>query len=162
MKRILTTLLALTLLLSFSACGGEQYANDKTVASLAGTAQTALNDGVIYLPADGGYLSDYFTKPDYVTEEVIFFAAETNNLNEFGIYKVTDGNAKAMETILKNYLKESLEKNQTWYDSYIPEETPKIRDAEVKVFGNYVVYTILNTEDRATVFDSVKSALTAE
>ena len=162
MKRILITLLSVVLLLSLISCNTQKYRDDQAVAELAGKAVTALNDGVTYLPADSGYLSDYLTKPDYVTEEIIFFATETNNLNEFGIFHVQDGNAEAMKELLKGYLKQSLEKNQTWYDSYIPEETPKLRDAEVQVYGNYVVYAILGTDDRATLFDSIKDTLSTD
>lgn len=162
MKRMIAAMLSLVLLLSFAACKKEVYADNIKATDLADHAVTALNDGVTYLPADSGYLDDYFTAPDYVTESVIYFASDTNNLNELGIYRVSEGNAEKMETVLKDYLKSSLEKNQSWYDSYIPEETPKLRDAEVKVFGNYVVYAIFDAKDRTTVFDSIKGKLTAE
>ena len=54
------------------------------------------------------------------------------------------------------------ERIETWYDSYIAQETPKLRDAEVKVFGNYAVYAIASKEDRAAFFDAVENALRVE
>ena len=64
-----------------------------------------------------------------------------------------------MAKLLRDYLAQAYEDNRVWYDSYMPEETPKLRDAEVKVFGNYVVYAIYSSADKATLFDAVKAAL---
>ena len=163
MKRIFLTLLSLTLLCSLISCGNStNYVDDVSVTTLADGAIAALNDNTDYRTAENGFFDDYFTLPEYVTESTARFAADTNNLNEFGIFHVQVGNANAMKDILKTYLSDCLEQNQTWYDSYIPQETPKLRDAEVKVFGNYAVYAIASKDDRATFFDAVKKALKAE
>lgn len=158
MKKIITVLLALSLLLLTVACNNTAYKNDVTAEALAETAITALNDGKEYSTADADFLDSYFTKPAYVTESVIRFSTDGNDLNEFGIYHVTDGNAEAMKSYLSKYLTD-------FYDlynaNYLPEETPKLRDAEVKVFGNYVVYAMLNDTDRATFFGAVENALKA-
>ena len=156
MKKILTSLLVLSLLLLAVGCGSTTYKNDVAVNTLADTAITALNDGKEYSTAEADFLDSYFTKPDYVTESVIRFSTDGNDLNEFGIYHVTDGNAEAMKTHLSKYVTD-------FYDlynaNYLPEETPKLRDAEVKVFGNYVVYAMLNDTDRATLFTAIEQAL---
>ena len=96
------------------------------------------------------------TKIEMSPEGVYFFDPA---VIVFGFFHVTDGNADSMEALLKDYLTRSYEKNQSWYDSYIPKEIPKLRDAEVKVFGNYVIYTICSKEDRAAVFSAVADLL---
>ncbi len=158
MKKILTALLALSLLLLAVGCNATTYQNDVPVSTLADTVITALNDGKDYSAAEDDFLDSYFAKPDYVTESVIRFSTDGNDLNEFGIYHVTDGNADAMKALLSKYLTD-------FYDlynaNYLPEETPKLRDAEVKVFGNYVVYAMLNDTDRTTLFDAIENALKA-
>ena len=158
MKRILSILTCLALLFSFSACKSNSYRDDLSVNALSGTIIASLGD-TDYSTADDGFLDDYFQTPDYVKESIICFATEGNNLNEFGIYHVTDGNAAQMKSVLEKYLTDSYVKNQSWYDSYIPEETPKLRDAEVKVFGNYVVYAIFSQEGRTAVFATVEEML---
>ncbi len=156
MKRILTALLATLLLFSLASCTETSYKNDVPVASLADTAVSALNDGKQYSTADADFLDSYFAKPDYVTESVIRFSTDGNDLNEFGVYHVTDGNTDAMKAALSDYLTEFYE---LYNANYLPEETPKLRDAEVKVFGNYVVYAMLNDTDRANLFASIENAL---
>ncbi|MBQ5772489.1 MAG: DUF4358 domain-containing protein, partial [Clostridia bacterium] len=119
----------------------------------------AIGDPEDYSTAEEGYLDDYFTVPSYVTSYTLCFATDGNNLDEIGIYQVSDGNADAMKDVLEKYLDDSLAQNQTWYESYIPKEVPKLRDAEVKVFGNYVVFAICSKEDRAAVFSAVADLL---
>lgn len=159
--RILTLSLALTLLLALalSACAAPSYKNDLPTATLGSAAVAAIGGPEDYSTAEEGYLDDYFTTPSYVTAYTLCFATDGNNLDEIGIYQVTDGNANAMKTVLEDYLEDSLERNQGWYKEYIPKEIPKLRDAEVKVFGNYVIYAICSKEDRAAVFSAVADLL---
>ena len=124
----------------------------KDMPGLEGTADPELEIGAVH----------YDSRK--VTEGSLFvaitgFATDGNNLDEIGIYQVTDGNANAMKTVLEDYLEDSLARNQSWYESYIPKEIPKLRDAEVKVFGNYVIYAICSKEDRAAVFSAVADLL---
>lgn len=159
MKRIILCTLACLLLFSLASCQNTNYRNDAKVSDLAVTATDSLKDGVEYRTADEGYLDDYFETPAYVLSYTVRFAADTNNLNEIGIYHVEDGKADEMAKLLEDYLSDQLARNQTWYDSYIPQEVPKLRDAQVKVFGNYAVYVILNQKDRSTALDAIESAL---
>ena len=159
MKKITLVLLSLLLLVSALSCASAKYVDDKSVSDLASAAFAKVNDSIPYSVAEKGFLDDYFETPSYVTDSMIQFATDGNNLNEFGFYHVTDGNTAAMEALLKDYLKRSYEKNQAWYDSYIPAETPKLRDAQVKVFGNYVVYAIASEKDRNAMCDAVDEIL---
>ena len=158
MKKIILLLLAIVMTVSVASCSAS-YSNDKSTAEIANETIAKLNDGNTYLVADGVYLDDYIQIPSYVVESEIRFCSQGHNLNEFGFFKVTDGKAVEMASLLKEYLKKSLEKNESWYNSYIPEETPKLRDAQVKTFGNYVVYAIANKEDRNAIFAAAESFL---
>ena len=163
MKKILLAILSLALLCSMISCKeSANYADNKPVADLADLATKALGDNISYLTAEDGFFDDYFAMPTYVTEGTARFAPDTNNLNEFGVFHVEAGKANDMKDVLKEYLSECLERNQSWYDSYIAQETPKLRDAEVMVFGNYAVYAIASKEDRAAFFDAVENALKVE
>ncbi|MBQ9784363.1 MAG: DUF4358 domain-containing protein [Clostridia bacterium] len=163
MKR---TLIACLLFISLSliSCGTREYRDDVDATALAERVTEELNEDtdlpLRYVKDDTGLLDDYFKAPDYITDHAILYAVSTNNINELGIYRVKEGHARELAALLKtDYLQASLEKNGAWYDSYIPMETPKLRDAEVRVYGNYVVYAILNAKDRETAFDTVEDLL---
>ena len=163
MKKILCLLLALlTLALPLTACSKQyaEFADDVSVKDLMDEIKSNLTGTLPeYSVADKGYLDDYFAIPDYVTDHAIHFSTAGNDLDEIGVFHVTEGNAEDLAEKLEVYLKNSYEQNKDWYDSYMPEETPKLRDAEVKVFGNYVVYAILSDADCTAAFDAAEQAL---
>lgn len=160
MKKILClTFTLLILALPLTACA-KSYADDISAEVLSNAIVINLTGTIPdYSLADEGYLDDYITLPDYVTDQRICFSTEGNNLDEFGVFHVTEGNAEDLADKLESYLKTSYEQNKDWYDSYMPEETPKLRDAGVKVFGNYVVYVILSEADCNAAFDAIEKEL---
>ena len=62
----------------------------------------------------------------------------------------------AVEAAVKDYL---AQRNEEWTGRYLVEEYPKLRDAEYKVFGRYVVYGILSEADKTALFDAVADTL---
>ena len=163
MKKATVCLLGILLLASLISCAGESYRDDLPTAALAEQVRAALPQKNDYVTDDSGFTEDYFTLSDSVYEHTVLYARQTNNLDEFGIYHVKKEDAKELARQLReDYLAASLERNRDWYDSYIPTETPKLRDAEVRVYGSYVVYAILDKEGRTTLFDAVERALRVE
>ncbi|MBQ7335152.1 MAG: DUF4358 domain-containing protein [Clostridia bacterium] len=160
-KRIFSVLLCIAALLSFASCG-TKYADNVSVDTLADKVVTALGSATVYVDDKSNLSNDYFKMPDTVTASVVRLAQNsTENLNEFGIYHVTNGKADEFEDVLEDYLEARYEQNASWYQDYIPNEAPKLRDAEVEVFGNYVVYAIFDRNSRDIVFDTVKENLKA-
>lgn len=157
MKKILAFLLLATLLLG-SCAAQNQYVDDYSVKALAQKGMDSLTERKEFTSADKSYLDDWFTCPDYVRDSIIYFATDANNHDQFGIYHVTEGNAKAMATLLADYLDDCYENYNNLYN---PEELPKIRDAQVKVYGNYVVYAVFDEADRTAFLSAVDNALTA-
>ena len=161
MKRIFTILTALLLLCALSACmQAHSFTDTVMISKIAEEVLDELDSPHLFLTDNTGFTDEYFTMPDYVTEHAVLYTGETETIDEFGIFHVTSGNASAMEALLRErYLTPCYEKNREFYNSYIPNETSKLRDAEVKVFGNYVVYAIMNTQDRNTLFNAVQDEL---
>lgn len=162
MKQIFCFFLLTALLLSLCACADTLYSDQLSAETLGRDLLTVLNAEDGYRLAEEDALSDYFEIPDYVTDHAVYFRSDRNNLDEFGIFRVQDGRAREMSSLLSDYLDRSLQENRAWYDSYIPAETPKLRDAEVRTFGNYAVYGILSGEDRARLFGALEDALRVE
>ena len=49
---------------------------------------------------------------------------------------------------------------QSWMDEYMPEEKPKVENAQVRTFGPYVIYTILSESDSKLAIDTASEMLT--
>lgn len=160
-KKINLFPLFLLIFLLLSSCqknAKENYQTNLSADELANTAEESLPD-IFYLEADEDYLEEYLTIPPSVKDFTVRFAGDGNHLDEFGIWIVEDGTQKENADLIRHYFSDSLTRNRTFYDSYIPEETPKLRDAEVKIYGNTVVYAILSPADRKTFFSAIESAL---
>lgn len=165
MKRILSIFLLLFLFLNLFACSkGDEYKTDVSTASVANAMVASLSAVQDYNEVQADYLSDFITVPEYVTSMHILISTEGNDLNELGVFFVDTekGSVADAKALLEKYLTDSLEEYRSWYDSYIPEETPKLINAEIKVFGNYVIYAILSDADRASAFAAAEEVLTVK
>ena len=153
MKKTRTCLL-LALVFLLSACTGRSYRSDLSSAEVA----RSLSEG-IGLDADFGdqtLLSDQITVPDGA-DLTVCTAKSGTNIDEFGVWR-TDDPADARRQ-LETYLESAYRQNKSYYDSYIPDQTPKLRDAEVRVFGSYAVYAVLDPERKAELFRRAKELL---
>ncbi len=84
----------------------------------------------------------------YVSRNTLMSAVGTN-INEYGIFLAKDADqAKTIKDALNAYLEY---RESVWMDEYLPDEKPKLDNAEVLQQGNYVMYTILSDADRDAV-----------
>jgi hypothetical protein len=76
------------------------------------------------------------------------------------VFWVESGKAQMLRLQLtQEYLKKRYDDNLSWYNSYMPTETPKLRDAEVRIYGDCVVYAVLSQESRKAFFDECEKLL---
>ncbi len=156
MKKAMLFLLLPCLLLA--ACGRRpRYSDLLTPQELLSRAAPT---GTDYLAAHNELLSDYLDLSSFPEGE-LRYSSDGNDLDEFGIWHLTDGRMGELSALLEDYLSESYRRNQAFFDSYIPKETPKLRDAEVRVMGNYVAYAVLSPDRREAFFSALREALTS-
>ena len=113
-----------------------------------------------WIDNDQTFIKEYISVDEKVKESYVYYAQNTNDLDEFGIFEVGEGKAQEVRNqLLNGYLKKKYSENLEWYNSYMPTETPKLRDAEVRVFGNCVAYAVLSQENRKAFFDECEKLL---
>ena len=168
-QRTLTLLLALTLiLLPLTACGGDKtaYRDDMSADSLSDTV-------LALIPVEGGYdmlegetgenfLKYYFDFDGRYTIDTYAVAASaaSSDVNEYGIIHVNDPKQVAeVEKLAKAYLENQRDFLSTFVNTYNAAEMAKLESAAVRVFGNYVVFTLLSEADTEAVMSAVEQAL---
>ena len=158
MRRFEALFLVILSLFSTTSCkkASPIYQDALPAAELAEEARDEL-DLTDFRTASNDWLADYATLPEGLSDYEICFSSDGSNLDEFGIYHVSEGQIAATEAALRTYLSESLRKNREFYDSYIPEQTQKLEKAEVRVFGNYVCYAILDEQDKSIFFGAIQT-----
>lgn len=158
MKRFLFLIPALSCLI-LTACRTatpRNYLKDLSAAELADLAGADLAED--FRVADADYLTDYVNLPQAGYSLSVRIADGGDRIDEYGILRSDIGTEEAAR-LLREYLARSYEQNRTFYDSYIPAETPKLRDAEVRVYGDYAVYAILSPEEKDAFFNRVEQCL---
>ena len=93
--------------------------------------------------------------PDgYVSRNTLISAVGTN-INEDGIFLAKDaGQANTLKAALEKYLEY---RESVWMDEYLPDEKPKLDNAEVWQQGNYVMYAILGDDARQAAHAAFQS-----
>ena len=145
--------------LMLASCNEAAYVQDVNTLKLAAQLMQKTPTARKWVNEDQAFIKEYVNLEN-VKESQIFYAQNTNDLDEFGVFEAEDGKAKEVRNqLLQGYLQKRYTENREWYDSYMPTETPKLRDAEVRIYGNCVVYAILSPERRTTFFSECEKLL---
>lgn len=153
---------AFLLVLLFSACGekGKTVSNDVNVSDISASVSEALGDNDAFVSVPESYISDLMkmNASNYDSYDVKI-NSKGINIDEYGIFKAKDSSQTSdIEKTLEDYLKLRI---STWMPEYMPEEFPKLKNAEIKIVGNYVMYAILSDSGKKTAFEIFEKSLTA-
>ncbi len=132
------------------ACSEITDVIEKEMAAEGGYARYGDNE-LKYLLGDDVSLS---------TDHSVMYSLLSENIDEFGIFKAeNEKDARKLADECEDHLEEKYEDENAFISSYAPEELPKLKNAEVKIFGNYVTFAILDESDRAAFFDKIEQTL---
>ena len=156
-------ILLVTVAFGATACQKEAYQKDINAKEIADALCEKTPIESQWIDNDQDFIKEYITVPEAVKESYVYYAQNTNVLDEFGIFEVEEGKAQEVRNqLLSGYLKKRYDENLEWYNSYMPTETPKLRDAEVRVYGNCVAYAVLSPEKRTAFFKECEKLLKNE
>ncbi|MBR4703457.1 MAG: DUF4358 domain-containing protein [Oscillospiraceae bacterium] len=160
LKKLLAFLLLAAALISLAACSQKAaYKDNVPLEDLAAAVEKHLDGGSLAAMKES-YLSgpmklDTILFADYLVKINAYGA----NIDEYGIFKARDEKGVAdVKKAAEDYLQ--LRKD-TWMEEYMPEEKPKLMEAEVKVCGLYVIYVIVSDEVRSPILSDFENALKA-
>ena len=165
-KRIISLVLALLLTLPLAACGKTvSYRDDVSVDELSAAVQALI-------PVEGGYdmsgedfLKYYFDFDHRHTIDgfAIASSSASTDVNEYGIIHLSDPEQVAqIEEMAQVYVENQRDFLSTFLNTYNEAEMAKLEEMQVRVFGNYVVYTILSANDTAAVMNAIEAKLTKQ
>ena len=154
-KKALSLLLAVCALAALLAgCGGGKT-KDVPVSELADKVSAALGKSDMADPG-ANYVKGYMKhSPEEIGDYIILKNVIGTNIDEFGIFKAGTMDAAALKTMIEGYIKIL---QDSWMN-YQPEEEPKLKGAEIRTVGDYVMYTILSDADKETAFKAFETAL---
>ena len=159
---ITATLLASLLLLS--GCGSATYKADVPAKDVTAAVKNKISVPSGYETYDADFLDFYI--PDatkLVADWDVVYAIAPDDYTEIGVLKAKSSDeVSALETAVKAYLDDFRTTYQPQAEQYDPSEQQKLKDAGYRVYGEYVVYTIMVSETQKTCHEIVDGLLKAK
>lgn len=158
---LILTLTVLCQIFIFTACSGkENYREGIPCRDLTEKFIASQLSAPDYSYYDREELSFFLDIPEYVTDLSAIYSTDVNDINEIGVFHCSDKKSaeKFLDTLI-SYLEEQQKGQKAFIESYAPREVPKLDGAEVRRYGNYVVYTILSAQDKKAVWETIEKEL---
>ena len=156
-KRLIIVTLAV---LSLTSCSRVGYADNVACSDIGKDTLDTLDDNLEYAEFDEAHVELYFDDTNEYDDYYTVYSTDTNNINEIGIFHASNkDNAEDLADECRDYIEDMQENSRAFIQSYAPEELPKLDGAQVRRFGNYVVYTVLDSDKANAVFESIKENL---
>ncbi|MHB1152279.1 MAG: DUF4358 domain-containing protein [Eubacteriales bacterium] len=170
----ITTIFCVFFILIFASCSNtnnnnspdntdvnntEVFKSDITAAEFAERFDSILLNGTKLTAVDDDYINGMLElNLNDVTEYVLKIQTSGTEVDQYGVFKTTsETTAEGLADSVQSYL-EMLSDN--WENfNYLPEEMPKIKAAEVKSAGLYVVFVIATEDEKTAVFDEFYAML---
>ena len=155
-KRLIAAFLLLSLLLCLCACGAK-YRDDVPMSRFTALIDARMG-GSELAEMNSGYISGAMhLDPNSFGGYVVKLNAKGVNIDEYGVFRAPEnGKVSDVKDAIEGYQKL---RRDTWMKEYMPEEKPKLDSAEVKVYGNYVLYVIAADDVRSAVYEDVEKLL---
>ncbi len=161
MKKLICFLLVILSIIPFYACGRRgEYKDDVACRILT-------NEIAVLCPTENGYsnfshdqIVYFFENTAIPTDYSMIYSTDAEDINEIGVFHCADEESAAqMLKLTQNYIENMQDTQVNFISSYAPYELPKLEGAEVRRYGNYVVYVILDTNERRAAFSALEAEL---
>lgn len=156
-KFIFLTVIAAAVL---SSCAKVGYADSVSCSDIGTAVFNVADSEKEYAPFEPSHIEQYFKETDKYDDYYAVYSTDTADIDELGIFHATsNNNADAMVKECQSYIEELQKNSRAFIASYAPLELPKLDGAQVRQFGNYVIYTVLEEEQANKIFKQVRERL---
>jgi len=154
------TVLLLLLLMLLASCRQPTYSDSISCETLGQTALSAIENKQDFSEYGDTQRKLILLETAEDTDCHILFSVSSQNIDEIGVFHgKNEKEAKEIYAKVEDYLQTQIEDQSAFIASYAPEELPKLKNSEVRRFGNYVVYTIMSEKDRESAITAIEKIL---
>ena len=159
MKKLILIAVVLLVLGTSVFCSSHSYADDVASSDISAAITKAIDDGQEYVQFADSHIKHNFGDQEF-EECTLVYSAKAENISEIGVFHTKDkDSADALVELCRAYIEDMQQNSRAFIASYAPEELPSLDAAQVRRFGNYVVYTVLPEAHSDAAFDKVKEIL---
>ena len=159
MKKCLVFLLVLSLFCMVS-CRKAQYRDDVLCETLTATVCEKIENDEEFLPFGEEHIRFSFEDTDCFADKSLVYSVRSENIDEIGVFLAeSDEDVDELRRLCDQYVTTLREEQRAFVASYAPREATKLDAATVRVFGRYVVYTVLSEDDREKAYEKIEELL---
>ncbi len=159
MKKIIAALLAFVSLMAVGCRAKKEYRNDVACETITAEICEELDENA-FLPFGEDHVRFSFENTDRFSDKSLVYSTPSENIDEIGIFRgETQEDVDELRRLCEQYVTTLREDMRAFVESYAPREAIKLDRAEVRVFGHYVVYTVLSDKDRAEAYEKIEELL---
>lgn len=159
MKRMILLLSLFIFILIFPSCSQKKYSSSLTSKELTDALVGQISGSEDYIEYTVEELSYFDFTKDSDADITLLYSQAAEDVGEIGVVRVFDGKSKEMKLALEEYLKDQQKEKGAFFKNYAPGELLKLERAEVRCFGDYVVFTVLSSEESQAVFEKAEEVL---
>lgn len=149
---------AVCLALMLVGCGEEKYADGVSCDAVAAAMARAV--GEQYEELESGYMEFYFEDAEGYDDVSLCYSVDGEDVGEIGVFHAqSEDAADELERECAEYISELQSTSRAFLSSYAPHELTKLEGAEVRRFGRYVIYAVLDSDAAQRAFDAARSML---
>lgn len=162
MRRYIRLLLICLCALLLVACSKPKYRTDISCRELCADVVDGVDGGGEYAEYGDQHLKYEFGDSARGAEDhCILYSVRVEDISEIGVFFASDEkDVKDIAEDCKRYIENIKEDKRAFISSYAPDQLPKLDKAEVRICGNYVMYTVLYPKDSESAYDQIKKRLT--
>ena len=161
MKKIFFILSAFILTIILASCSkSNDYRDDIPCSDLARAICDEAEVGGGYSAYEKDHIAFLFDNTTLANDSSIMYSTEVTDINEIGVFHCENkDNAKSLAETVSKYVTDMQTEQKAFIESYAPREVPKLNGAEVREYGNYVIYLIMNDEDKEDAIEEIEEKL---
>ena len=161
MKKIFFILSAFLLIFILTACSkSSSYRNDIPCSELAREICDEADAAGGYSAYENDYIGFLFDSASLYNDCSVMYSTEVTDINEIGVFHCENkDNAKSLAESLTKYITDMQTEQKAFISSYAPRELPKLENAEVHQYGNYVIYLVMSDEDKQDAIEEIEDTL---
>ena len=147
--------------LIFDSCSTKSYSSSSNCKELSQSLMREISvpDGEFSQYTDDE-LQIFFSSPELYDDISIIYSKDTTDIAELGIlHAANEEKATKLFEEAKLYIKNLQEQKREFLNNYSPNEVQKLNSAEVRKFGNYIIFTVADPDDKNYVFSKAEELL---
>ena len=161
-KKFLTVIIhILFIALIFQGCSKKEITHSLTCKELSNELESEISvpEGAFkeYTTEELRFL---FSSPELFDDICIVYSNDSTDVCEIGVlYASNEESAKLLFEDAKSYIKSLQEQKSEFLRNYSPAELSKLNSAEVRRYGNYIIFTVAEADEKNNMFKKAEALL---